>query len=224
MNNSIKPFLYNSYYLLKENIELLLIPIVLTFSPYLFYFSANYSLGTLSSSISRLGLIVIYPLMYGKFVAIIYGNNTITWGQLFALHWWNFILVSIVLNSPVLLISIIDAIITVKMHFLISLISLLINILSIYIIPIVFIENQRMPSIPLGLKCLLGNLKFSLPLILINISPIILSLLPIKNVSSSEVTLSYLLLALPMFIFTLFIDFMVFITATLILKANLYRN
>ncbi len=222
MNNSIKPYLFNAFYLIKENINLLLIPVVIIVAPFLFYLSTNESLASLFALVSPLVLIVFYPLLYGKFVAIIYGDNTVSWGELFALHWWNFILVKIAINIPVILLSFINVLVNINP--LLIFISIITEVFSIYIIPIVFIENQRLASIPLGIKCLLGNYKFSLPLIIISILPVLFVLLFSLSSPASEITATYLISVLPHYIFSIFIDFTVFITATLILKARLYGD
>ena len=224
MNNSIRPHLAEALNLIKSNIYLLLIPIVIVFAPYLFLISPNKTFGSALSSVSRLLLIIVYPLIYGKFISIINGVSRVSWGQLFVLHWWNYFIVKLILNIPSLFLVFINLLFNLGINILVGTTSTVIDILSIYIFPIVFIEYLRLKSIPLGVKCLFGNFKFSLPLIFISILPILFVLLPRNPSTISEFSLHQLLSALPQWIFAVVIDFTVFITASLILKDKLYRN
>ena len=224
MNNSIRPYLFDAINLIKSNISLLLIPTIIAFTPYLFLTSSNKALGSALSIVSRLLLVVIYPLIYGKFIAIINGISTVSWGQLFILHWWNYFIVMIVLYIPILFIVFINFLFHLGINLLVGIALAVIDILAIYIFPIIFIEYLRLPSIPLGVKCLFGNFKFSLPLIFISILPILFLLLPNNPSPISEISLYQFLSALPQWIFAIVVDFTVFITASLILKDKLYRN
>ena len=99
-----------------------------------------------------------------------------------------------------------------------------IPIVSIYIFPLVFINKEVFSSIPLGLKCLLGNLKFSLPLVLVTAFSVLFSLLTegILSYIGSFVLSSSILIVL-VFISTT-IDFTLFIAVCLILKDKLLAN
>jgi hypothetical protein len=88
----------------------------------------------------------------------------------------------------------------------------------------VFITYQRLARIPLGIKCLLGNSAFSLPLIIISILRSLLVLLPSNPSTVSEISAYHFLFVLPQWLFAVVIDFTVFITASLILKDKLFRN
>jgi len=168
-------------------------------------------------------LFVIYPLIYGKFIAIINGVSTFSWRQLFGLHWWNYFLVKLVLHIPILFLIFIASLFDLDINRLEDVTSVALDILAIYIYPIVFMTYQRLASIPLGIKCLLGNFTFSIPLIILSILPILVELLPRNPATFSEISVYYFLFALPQWIFAIVIDFTVFITASLILKDKVYR-
>ena len=224
MNNSIRPYLYDATKLIRSNIFLLLIPTVIAFAPYLSLIYSNTGLSSPISIASSLILFVIYPLIYGKFIALLNNNRTVSWSQLFSLHWLNFLIVSLFLRIPNIVLTFIHIFMKWDFNPIEETISAIIDILSIYIFPIVFITYKRLPSIPLGIKCLLGNFKFSLPIIILGILPNLVEVLSRNSSMHSENYLYYLFLALPQWIFALVIDFLVFITASLILKDRLYRT
>jgi hypothetical protein len=224
MNNSIRPYLFEAMSLIRSNLSLLFIPTIIAFIPYLSLFSPKNPLGGLIVIFSRISLFILYPLIYGRFIAIINGYNTLSWGQLFSLHWLNYFIVRIVLYVPILILLFVYMIFNLNNKFIIGITSILIDVLAIYILPIVFLDHVRLKSIPFGLKCLLGNFKFSLPLIFISILPILFSFLPSLTSGHSYFPLYYFFIALPQWIFALVIDFTVFISASLILKDKLYRN
>lgn len=223
MNNSIRPYLYDAANLIRSNVSLLLIPTIIVFAPYLFLIISNQAFGNTLSIFSLVLLFVIYPLIYGKFIAIITGVRKVTWRQLFGLHWWNFFLVKLVLHIPILFLIFIASLFDLDIKRLEGVTSVVLDILAIYIYPIVFMTYQRLASIPLGIKCLIGNFTFSIPLIILIILPILVELLPRNPATYSEISAFYLLFALPQWIFAVVIDFTVFITASLILKDKLYR-
>jgi hypothetical protein len=152
------------------------------------------------------------------------GDGSIGWGQLFVLHWWNYFVVKLLLSLPILFLTFTHLLLNIEIDYQIEAFSLLIDILAIYIIPIVFISHQKWPSIPLGLKCLFGNFRFSLPLVLLSISPILLALIPINSIILSINPTYRVLSFLPQWSFTVLIDFAVFITASLIIKDKLYQE
>ena len=223
MNNSIRPYLYDATKLIKSNVSLLLIPTVIAFAPYLFLVISNNALISAAHVVSSLILFVFYPLIYGKFIAIINKNRNITWSQLFTLHWLNFFIVALLLSIPSLFLTLFNILFKWDINSIEETISALIDMLSIYIFPIVFITYKRLPSIPLGIKCLLGNFTFSLPIIILSIVPLIVELFLSNSFMYSDNYLYYYFFALPQWIFALLIDFTVFITASLILKDRLYR-
>ena len=173
MNNSIRPYIYDAANLIRSNVSLLLIPTIIVFAPYLFLVISNQAFGNTLSIFSMFLLFVIYPLIYGKFIAIINGVSTISWRQLFGLHWWNYFLVKLVLHIPILFLIFIASLFDLDINRLEDVTSVALDILAIYIYPIVFMTYQRLASIPLGIKCLLGNFTFSIPLIILSILPIL---------------------------------------------------
>jgi hypothetical protein len=224
MNNSIRPYLFGAVNIIRSNVSLLFIPTTIVFTPYLFMIISNKALGSILSIFSMLLLLVIYPLIYGKFIAIINDVNTVSWGQLFTLHWWNYVIVKLVLFSPIIFLSLITSFFNLDVNRFEDIISFLLDIFSIYIFPMVFITYQRLASIPLGIKCLLGNFTFSLPIILLSLLPTLTELLSRNTSTVSENPTFYFLLVFLQLIFAVVIDFTVFITASLILKEKIFPN
>jgi hypothetical protein len=224
MNFSIRPYLFDAINLIKSNFPLLLIPTVIVFVPYLSMTTSNNALTSALFIFSAFSLLVVYPLIYGKFVAIINDVTAVSWWQLFALHWWNYVIVKLVLHSPILLLKLLALVFELELDPLVGLISVVLGILSIYIVPMVFLTYQRLASISLGIKCLLGNFRFSLPLIILAVSPIVLELLPATTDSYSDFSAYYIFAALPWWLFMVLIDFTVFVAASLVLKDKLLKT
>jgi hypothetical protein len=219
MSKEAYKYLLNATEILKRNVTPLLF---LALIGLLFY--APTSSGKLSSFnpiLPMLVLFIIYPLIYGRYVEIVNGNRSFTYVQIFRAHWLNFVIVSLVMASPMLVLSFLGLISGSPILTIRIILSIAVNILSIYIFPLVFLLRERFECIPLGIKCLLGNFTFSTPLVLLTLVPSILGLLvrsggePLST-SPAIPAFSYLL-----WIISIAIDFTVFIAASLILKKKL---
>jgi hypothetical protein len=96
----------------------------------------------------------------------------------------------------------------------------LINVASIYVIPLVFLTRERIPCVPLGIKCLVGNFQFSLPLIFLSILSIALSF----SMGYSGADSSSAVGGLVVTFLTVAVDFVVFVAACLVLKEKLLQS
>ncbi len=163
---------------------------------------------------------VLIPLIYGQYIEIITNNRQLPYLQVFNTHWFNFFVVSIWLAIPVVILIILGQI--YPFQFLeINFLAVVIDILSIYILPLVFLLKKRLACIPLGVKCLFGNFSFSIPLVALAAVPSILHMFTIEFSEISLATLPYLAINYILWIISLIIDFVVFIAAGLILKEKL---
>ena len=163
---------------------------------------------------------VIIPLIYGQYIEIITNNRQIPYLQIFNTHWFNFFVVSICLAIPVVILIILGQI--YQLQFLgINFLAVIIDILSIFIFPLVFLLKKRLACIPLGVKCLFGNFNFSIPLVVLAAVPSILHMFSIEFSEVTLATLPYLALNYIIWIVSLIIDFVIFIAAGLILKEKL---
>jgi hypothetical protein len=100
----------------------------------------------------------------------------------------------------------------------------LINVLSIYVIPLVFLTGERFPSIPLGIKCLMGNFQYSLPLVFLSILSIALSFSMGHGNADSPLPPSSALGGLVVTFLTVAVDFVVFVAACLVLREKLFQT
>jgi len=165
--------------------------------------------------------LILYPMIYGRYSAIILENQKISYFQILITHWFNYVVVSIIISSPVILVSFLGPVLGKGATVLWAILSPAVNVLSIYIIPLVFVLERRLESVSLGIKCLLGNISFSLPLILLTLLAQILSLLIQFTGASSDYSAKGFMFHYLHFVISIFLDFTVFIAATLILKEKI---
>ena len=132
------------------------------------------------SVILRLMIIGIMPVIYGRINEIIVEKDFQSWGYLlnkYLLKYLGFLFtVFLAMSVPIILSSLLIAfqIIDIKIYLIMSAFSLFYHLATLYIVPLLFFENSIKESIVLGLKCLIGNFQFNLPIIL---AAIVLSLL-----------------------------------------------
>jgi hypothetical protein len=169
-------------------------------------------------------LFVIMPLIYGQYIEIISNNRKLPYVQIFNAHWFNFFVVSLCLVIPILIFIMCGLLFGLPVFGLGQILSIVIDILSIYILPLVFLLRKRFSCIPLGIKCLVGNFKFSRPLIFLAMVPTILHLLTIPPADNTAASLPFLFLNYLFFVFSLIIDLVIFIAAGLILKEKLLQT
>jgi hypothetical protein len=165
-------------------------------------------------------LFIIYPLIYGRYTEIINNDKHISYAQIFAVHWFNFLAVSLILGSPVLIVAILGLQLGSGMPSINKFLSITIDILSIYILPLVFLLKKKSTCIPLGIKCLIGNFSFSIPLILLAIIPFILNSLAVYPAETGP---AVHILNYSFWLINIVIDFLIFIAAALILKEKLLQ-
>ena len=160
MDKSATDYLVESFNILKANILYVLVPFLLTLG----FFTSDYIIEDLRPLFVFLVTIVLFialPLFYGQYIEIIKHGRKDTWINTFNNYWLKFILLSLILKGPVIILGLVVP----KLSVLCETISFLIDIASIYILPLVFLKKEIFNSIHFGIKCLLGNFKFSLPLV-----------------------------------------------------------
>ena len=113
------------------------------------------------------------PLFYGQFFEIINSGKKDSWSNVFNNYWLKVIIVIFILKVPIVFLNLISS----KMIVTKEILGFIIEIASIYILPLVLFEKEIINSIKLGIKCLVGNLKYSFPLVLILLPAIFIPLL-----------------------------------------------
>ena len=174
--------------------------------------------------ISMILLLIIYPLVYGQYTEIILHGREISYFEIFKTHWLNFFLVSILIGFPTLFLSALAMVFIKDAPVTEYTLWILMSGLTLYIFPLVFLLKKKLESITLGLKCLFGNFSFSLPLLLLSFVPLILALL-IEQQPLGQPGNSFRMIFNFGFLFvSVFIDFLAFIAATLVLKDKLLKG
>jgi len=223
MDESTRPHIAQAINVIKSNIALLIVPSLVIGASYLsFLFPAD--LGGILALCSVLATLIVYPLMYGRFTEIITGQGPVSWGQLLRRHLWNFISVSILLHVPLFIWLLISYSSGLAAGTVTELVYGLINILSIYVIPLVFLTGERFSCIPLGIKCLIGNFQFSLPLVFLSVLSIALGSFMGHSGAESQPPSSSAFAGLIVVFLTVAVDFVVFVAASLVLKEKLFQN
>ena len=222
MDHSARPHVVRALSIVRTHANLVLVPSAVIGVSYLsFLFPEKF--GGLLAFGSVLATLVIYPLMYGRFTEIVNGEVPVSWGKLLGLHWWNFILVSILLHVPLFIWLLISYSLGVAAGAMTYLLYGLINVLSIYVIPLVFLTREKFSCILLGIKCLLGNFQFSTPLVFLSILSIALSFSMGQSGADTTLPPSSAIGGLVVTFLTVAVDFVVFVTACLVLKEKLFR-
>ena len=221
MTTDAKTYLLRAAVILKTNLNPLILPAALGV---LFYLPAP-SNGS-PPFIFFMPLIILFfilPVIYGQYIEIITHNRQASYFQIFRTHWFNFFVVSLILGIPIVMLSILGQIYGLPFWGITKILSVLIDILSIYIFPLVFLLKKRFKCIPLGIKCLLGNINFSIPLVMLTVFPSILNLFSMESSETTVVSLPLFALNYIFWVVSLIIDFAVFVAAALILNEKLLQ-
>jgi hypothetical protein len=223
MDQSTRPHIAQAINLIRSNVSLLIVPCLVIGASYLSFLFPENVAGILALG-SVLATLIVYPLMYGRFTEIITGQGPAPWGQLLRQHLLNFISVSIVLHVPLLIWLLISYSSGLPAGTITELVYGLINILSIYVIPLVFLTGERFSCIPLGIKCLIGNFQFSLPLVVLSMLSIAFGSYMGHTGAESQMPASSALAGLMGVFLTVAVDFVVFVAASLVLKEKLFHS
>jgi len=219
MSKETYKYLVDATEILKRNVTPLLF---LALVGLLFYApTSSGKVSSLNPILPMLVLFIIYPLIYGRYVQIVNNNRNISYVQIFRAHWLNFVIVSIITASPMLILSLLGLISGNPILGIRIILSIAVDILSIYIFPLVFLLRERFVCIPLGIKCLLGNFTFSAPLVLLTLVPSVLGLLVRSGGEPASASPAMPAFYYLLWLISVIIDFTVFIAASFILKKKL---
>ena len=216
MEKLAKHYLIEAFYILKKNIVYVLIPTILSSCFYLSIFVPSDFFELFFFTIGII-LLIIFPLYYGQFIEIISSGQKDTWLNIFNNYWLKVFVVNIILKIPTILFGLLFT----ELSTLKEILSFIIDVITIYVLPLVLFKKEIISSINLGIKCLLGNMKYSAPLVILLIFSSVFSILVTKiiniiNIQFLSYSISILLIFIP-----IFIGFTIFIAASLILKENL---
>lgn len=166
-------------------------------------------------------LFIIYPLVYGQYIEIITHNRQTAYADIFRIHWLNYFIVSVVIGIPALLLTFVGAYPESHTPVLKNVIAIFVDVFTIYVIPLVFLLRKRLKCIPLGVKCLLGNFQFSMPLISLSLIPSIIALMMRPLPADAEYSFGTMVFGYLFWVVSIYVDCLVFIAAALVLKEKL---
>jgi hypothetical protein len=168
-------------------------------------------------------LFILYPLIYGQYIEIITHNRQAAYSDIFKTHWLNYFIVSIAIGIPALMLSFLGVYMEAKTGLMKNLTSIFVDICTIYVIPLVFLLQKRLKCIPLGIKCLVGNFQFSMPLIILSLIPSILALM-LRPLPGASNTFGSMVFGYLFWVVSIYLDCLVFVSAALILKEKLLAD
>lgn len=221
MTTDAKSYLLRAAYILKANANPLILPAILGVLLYLP--AGSDESPPIFVAMSLMILFVLLPVIYGQYIELITRNRLNSYFQVFRTHWLNYFVVSLVLGIPILIFSLAGQIYGLPFWDLTQILSIFIDVLSIYIFPLVFLTHKHIKCIPLGIKCLVGNLKFSLPLVILAVVPSLINLFSPEVSETNVLSVSMFALNYIFWVVSLLIDFVVFVAAALILKEKLLQ-
>jgi len=166
-------------------------------------------------------LFIIYPLVYGQYIEIITHNRQAAYSDVFRAYWLNYFIVSVVIGIPALLLTFIGASPESHTPVLKNVTAIFVDVFTIYVIPLVFLLRKRLKCIPLGIKCLLGNFQFSMPLIFLSLIPSIIALMVRPLPDDAQYALGTMVFGYLFWVVSIYVDCLVFVAAALILKEKL---
>ncbi len=113
-----------------------------------------------------LGLILAIGVCSHFINLVKYGKDELTFWQNSGKHIFNFLIISMIINAPIfLVVYFINAGNYIQVKYIEVFVQIIIYAFTIYILPVVFIKRINLSAIPLGIKFLLKNFKYSLPLV-----------------------------------------------------------
>ena len=205
-------YLIDSSFVLVEKKNYIIIPVLLISSLYCSIFISNELLPLYNLSI-MIALLIVIPIFYGQFVEILVSGKTNDWKDVLKKYWFKFVCISFLLKMPI---------ITIRLMFkdigiLEEIFSLAISLLTIYVLPVVFLQEAILPSIKLALKCLIGNAKFSAPFLIVLIAFSIFC--HTITAFAHHVDFQFISYGTSIFLILVstFVDFWIFVSATMVI-------
>lgn len=228
MNTEIKQKLYQSIDIIKSCPGFLLICLLICLIGYISSVSDSEMFDLLSYLSYIIGFFFT-PIAYGRYIEIINNESHISYSHIFKKHWINYYLVILTFMALLLpIIIVIDIFALTVRHisvssYVLNLSFLFANAISIFIIPLIFILEKRLKAISLGFKCIIGNPKDSIYLIILVL--VMYGADSLYSYYSSAIaesyTFAYVVFGVIVGLISMVINFVVFIIASLILKEKL---
>ncbi|WP_316368943.1 hypothetical protein [Candidatus Thiodiazotropha sp. CDECU1] len=206
--------------IVNEQISLLLLSGVIGIQ---FYYGAFAYI----SVVGMLASIVIGIIIYGQITIKVRGEEVLPAKEILKRNWVNYIVVMLIIGVSTLAIIQVIKILSTSAVFLAlsqSAIKTLMSIITIYVLPIVFLKKEHMLAIVTGLVFLFQNIRKSIPLILlaglIFIVEILLGQILVQQGQQSTNVYSLVPTLIVINIVVTYISFLIYTAATLVLIPN----
>lgn len=223
MNSTVFSYLLSSFKIILSYPKILIVYAVVSFLYFWDYIKFETE-KTIFYYISIVAFLFIWPIIYGKYIEIITNEKHSSYWDIFKKHWLDYYLVCIIISLPAILFMFFSIVLNFPIvPVSLNLIVILLNVLAIYVIPLVFITQKRLHSVSLGLKCIIGNFNHSWLLVALTIISSILNLFFREHgmtIFNGNLLFTALIGSILIFVLII-VDFVVFISASLILKDKL---
>lgn len=214
--SKMKEYIKESAYILNTH---LIFVFILSISG-ITVFSSKVS--TTMSVINLLGALIFTPIIFARLVEIVRAEQNRTLFALFKKYSILFYIVSVVLSSPMLMFIFLGSGI---FTFCFYPMAFAIALLSLYVMPLIFLDRQSVAVIPEGIKYFVGNLNRSLPLAVLTLSIHVInaSYNSIARLHSQDNLLMVLLMGFVKELICNYLHLLVFLSAVMLLLNDPYK-
>ena len=214
MNASSTIYIGNAFNLLKNHVRLALVPISIAFISIVI---RQINIQALTICLELL-IVAICAMIYGTINALIIQQASMSIHKQLLHFFFRYIglllLLGIFLYLPMIILF------SASLRNSIVLPGVSYRLLSLYMVPLLFFGNSIRESIVLGFKCLVGNFKFNLPLVILTLAPSLLHKITVSDtVSSMDSAFNFLLWCIG-----LVCDFVIFTAVSLVLWDKMYAK
>ncbi len=181
----------------------------------------------LFSLLSSLFMLIIMPVVYGRFNQIVSNKPFVSWNDLFNKYFFKYVGLILLMVLMMFILLFFFSLFAMSSYagslsfsIILALYILIFRLIALYAVPLIFFDNSIKQSLTLGLKCFLGNLPYNFPFILI-ILLLSLASAGIMFIGKDHGTLN-IILNCSMWVVSFVVEFIIFIAITMILRDKIY--
>jgi hypothetical protein len=223
MNESTLPYFRDAARLLAYHYRIVLFPLAVGLVSNLMSSAPSRVTHTLSI-FSSLSLLAIIPVLYGRINEIITDQEFKSWKHLFSKYFVKYLgyllFAFVVMSLPLFIFLMAGQFLGLSLGVYLIFISIAYHLLALYAVPLLFYEEGIKNSFVLGYKCLAGNFKFNIPLIMISVALILVSRpFTLDEMGAAGAAINFLRWCV-----WVLLQILLFTAVSFILKAKLYGN
>ncbi len=213
----MKQYIIESIKIVRSNLMFILI---LAFTGTLIL--SNSGIMQLATAVRFMLWLILMPAIYGRFAEIIKGEQHGSCLDVFTRHWLDFYAVRILLGIPSFIFSFFfKSMLTWKTVTVgKATIAAVVGVLTLYVLPLVFIKRQRLVAIRSGITYQLENGRYNMPLVALVVASALIQPLVLiagRLLSLPSTPLVFNVLGFVSNSLSLFIEFTVFVAASMVL-------